>query len=148
MNLARSIRNPAASRIRPFCPAETAPHCKPPTVTLVPSVVDADVASAAMRVAWAARDGGAGRPWPLGGPARRARAARARGCVRGALLGHAPGAPFSGPARFQYRRSNMTFRLFFLESLRFGAAPAALQLPSSQLKAPMDGAHWHAQLVA
>ena len=42
----------------------------------------------------------------------------------------------------------MTFRLVFLESLRFGAAPAALQLPSSQLKAPMDGAHWHAQLVA
>ena len=51
-------------------------------------------------------------------------------------------------APVQYRRSNMTFRLFFLESLRFGAAPAALQLPSSQLKAPMDGAHWHAQLVA
>ena len=99
MNLARSIRNPAASRIRPFCPAETAPHCKPPTVTLVPSVVDADVASAAMRVAWAARDGGAGRPWPLGRPARRARAARARGCVRGALLGRALERPFPAPGR-------------------------------------------------
>ena len=42
----------------------------------------------------------------------------------------------------------MTFRLFFLESLRFGAAPVGAAAPSAQLKAPMDGAHWHAQLVA
>ena len=42
---------------------------------------------------------GAGRPWPLNRPARRARAARARGCVRGALLGRALERPFPAPGR-------------------------------------------------
>ena len=37
--------------------------------------------AATMRVAWGARDGGASRPWPLGWPARRPRAARAH-CPR------------------------------------------------------------------
>ena len=87
-------------------------------------------------------DAGVHTTWRRGAPGARA-APTAVLALSGLMrLGEGPG------ARFQYRRSNMTFRLVFLESLRFGAAPAALQLPSSQLKAPMDGAHWHAQLVA
>ena len=51
------------------------PHCSRPGRPPCSQCAHAACPTAAMRVARAARDGGAGRPWPLGRPAPRARVA-------------------------------------------------------------------------
>ena len=88
--------------------------------------------AATMRVAWGARDGGASRPWPLGWPARRPRAARARGRARGAL-----------PARALERPRGTTRRPPARASFAGKARPSAcVRLLAAAAAAPAGPVHW------